>query len=152
MGIAIAVGLGLVGLVVAGGFAAANYEGNHARVVEAQVALEATRAARQANSMLTAVLVLIIALLLMAFVAYWYFKLRNALGSGGRRAVGRGAHRPYVLASQQPGEIGGGVQRSLEMMLQMQMLQMLDRRGQSAPVQQRALPVDGEWGWGGGGL
>ena len=41
MGIAIAVGLGLVGLVVAGGFAAANYEGNHARVVEAQVALEA---------------------------------------------------------------------------------------------------------------
>lgn len=130
-------GLVLLGLMVAGGFALANYEGNHARVIEARVALEATRSARAANSTLIVVLVLIIVLLAVGI--YVYFWLWAKMTEGMKRVGGeRSRARLPGRAEAAP------LQQSLQMqMLQMQMLQMLQMREQDTPVERMSLPE--EW-------
>ncbi len=136
-------GMVLLGLIVVGGFALANYEGNHARVIEAQVALEATRSARAANRTLTVALMLIVVLLVVGIGTYVYFWLRMRVAAGMKRA---GAESRYVegrhMSLSVPEEMP--MQRSLEMMMQMQMMQMMRQQERDVPVE-RVFLSGKEW-------
>lgn len=134
-------GMVLLGLIVVGGFALANYEGNHARVIEAQVALEATRSARAANWTLTGALMLIIVLLVVGIGTYVYFWARMRVAAGMKRVGGEGRyvegrHMGLPVQEEMP------MQRSLEMMMQMQMIQMLRQQERDAPVERVLLPEE----------
>lgn len=134
-------GMVLLGLIVVGGFALANYEGNHARVIEAQVALEATRSARAANWTLTVALMLIVMLLVVGIGTYIYFWLRMKGAAvmkwvGGKSGNAEGRHTNLPVQGEMP------MQRSLEMMMQMQMMQMMRQQARDTSVERVLLPEE----------
>jgi ABC-type uncharacterized transport system YnjBCD permease subunit len=113
----------ILGLIVAGAFALALYEGQRAEVLQAQALIEANRTARAATATLTLVLVLIVLAVLAAIALYVYVRYRQwqrQRREGYRRPPRRLAGYPSYSQSQ-----SSSTDRMLERMVQLQTLQMM---------------------------
>jgi uncharacterized protein HemX len=111
----------ILGLIVAGAFALALYEGQRAEVLQAQALIEANRTARAATATLTLVLVLLVLVVLAGVALYVYVRYRQwQRHEGYRRPPRRLAGYPSYSQSQ-----GSSTDRMLERMVQLQTLQMM---------------------------
>ena len=107
------------------------FEGNRAQSLQAQAAVEIARAAQIssagqtiATTGLSVIAVLVLLLVVLAAVAYIFFKIRTAQAR--HWAAGPNAHWQVTGGNPSAGELGADPQM-FQMLLQMQMLQMLQR-------------------------
>ena len=124
----------ILGLLVAGGFALALYEGQRAEVLQAQALIEANRTARAATGTLALVLVLVVFIVLAVGALYVYVRYRQWQRE---RNVGR-RHAPRRLERYPAQSQGSSTERMLERMVQLQTLQLMRDLQQS---QRRSTPV-----------
>lgn len=111
----------LLALLVGGAFALSAYESNHARALEAEVALTAQHSAASANTTLIVVFALVIFALLAVMVAYLYFNRPRRRASALRRAHPLAASGRESLALD--GEAGAAA--LLDRLVQLQVLALL---------------------------
>ncbi len=130
----------VLALLVGGGFAVASIQANHARVLEAQVALTAQHTAAASSAGLVLTLGLVIVGLLAVMGGYVWLRLRVQRAQRAQWASGPNAGWKRLGDNPARAELAaGGTEALVQQLVQLQVLSML--RDMQAPHPQRSLPV-----------